>query len=367
MPVGRGPSKWVEKFVITARIFPMVAAVLLVSLFVLPVLRLLCAPRVVLFPVLLACSSPLIVAGQVHELAISSGDRDDYGRLVCRILDLEEKELGRPLRPGEKRRVGIKVYTASGRGLETPRMLTVGAIDALRARGFRSDEIFVIDESSFDLWECGYLAHPFPSAEGKTFHGVPVVSLKNDRCYDENWFYDCPLGRREPDIFHPFWAHESPKESDTSWRRSYLPVILFFDVDFWINLPRLRADRTLTVSGSVANGTIFNMTNSRRFFGNPKHAALAMVEVLSIPEFKRVPVIHILDLTRFQVIEQNVYRSYFCGSSNRLIFGHDPVEVDYYGWKVMNRERRKYGLPDLPLPEWLGYGTDDGAYGFGGD
>lgn len=302
----------------------------------------------------------MAVAEAVHELAFSNGDEETYRQLVIKILDLEEREMGQSLGPGQKRRVGIKVYTESGLGLETPKQLTAGVIDALLARGFRSEEIFILDDSSFSLWECGYLPHPFPAPSEKTFHGVAVRALTSDRCYDERWFYDCPLSRRRACLGRPIWSHEVENDEEIDGRRSYLPVALFFDVDFWINLPRLRADRTLTVAAAVANGTIFNMTNGRRFFGNPKHAATAMVDVLSIPEFSRVPVIHILDLTRFQVIEQNVYRAYFCGSANRLIFGRDPFAIDHYGWQILNRERRRFGMADLPLPEIFRYRPAEG-------
>ena len=49
---------------------------------------------------------------------------ESYERSVENLLAAYEKNTGRKLIPGEHKKVALKIYTASGRGLETPKDLT---------------------------------------------------------------------------------------------------------------------------------------------------------------------------------------------------------------------------------------------------
>src|SRR5438270_1975754 len=70
----------------------------------------------------------------VWEASLSTFDEQDYGGAVEALFQKYERTTGRKLVPGPKKRVGLKIYTDSGPGLETPWPLTKAVIAALKRR-----------------------------------------------------------------------------------------------------------------------------------------------------------------------------------------------------------------------------------------
>ena len=79
----------------------------------------------------------------VWEARLASFDREYYDRAVEALMEKYEAAARlnpamRPLAPGAKKRVGLKVYTDSGQGLATPIPLVQAVIAALERRGFEN-------------------------------------------------------------------------------------------------------------------------------------------------------------------------------------------------------------------------------------
>ena len=62
-----------------------------------------------------------------------------------------------------------------------------------------------------------------------------------------------------------------PSMEGSQERKSFLPMPLILEVDFWINLVVGSDDPSLGVDGALANATLWNVSNSRRFLSKPSN------------------------------------------------------------------------------------------------
>lgn len=270
--------------------------------------------------------------------------QNDYSAAVADLFSAYESKTGRSLAPGEKKKVALKIYTASGKGLATPVALTRAVRDALVARGFAKENIFIVDLSEKALRKSGYLP---PFRRGKdSWEGSPVLALDTGNFYNEKWFLENPLPSREAFVMDADkW---NAPEND---RKSFLPKPLLFDVDFWINLPVATDSSVVGVSAALANATLWNVSNQRRFLENPANAAVAAVSIATIPEFKAKFELTLLSLEKYQFIGGPNFYAEYTTSENRLWMSANPVVLDYLLWQRMNTLRTARGFdPILPEP-----------------
>ena len=249
-------------------------------------------PRLFLLGAVLAAAGPSFCQGDapmaptrpqapkepVWQVRLSDFDRNNYDRAVEALISSYERSTGHKLVPGSKKRVGLKIYSDSGPGLATPIPLVQSVIVALERRGYENRNIFLVGLNQLRLRMTGYL----PSlVTGKTpFEGNPVYVLESGRYYDPVWFYDSPL----PERFDPIVAQQQTRDySNTSTtdedRKSFLATPLFLDADFWINLPVYTDHMVLGVNGALVNATLWNASNTARFFRSPANAPAAVAEM----------------------------------------------------------------------------------------
>jgi len=299
----------------------------------------------------------------VWEARLPAFDAAHYDQAVEALISRYERASGKALAPGAKRRVGIKVYTDSGQGLSTPIPLVQAVIAAMRRRGFENKNIFLVGLNQLRLRMTGYL----PSlVTGQTpFVGNPVYVLESGRYYDPVWFYDSPL----PERFDPIFAAQQTKEySNTSSkdedRKSFLATPLFLDADFWINLPVYTDHPVLGVNGALVNATLWNASNTARFFRSPANAPAAVAEMSAIPELRETWVFTIASLEIYQYIGGPFFNSLYTASEPYLWLSTDPVMMDALMRDRMNRWRRRDGFEDisddirtLEFAEALGVGS----------
>ena len=172
----------------------------------------------------------------VWEQAMPAFGAEDYAAGVETLIQQFEVESGTKLVPGEKKRVGLKIYADSVPGLATPVPLVKALTEALVRRGYREEDVFLVGLNQLRLRFTGYL----PSlATGRTaFPNQQIYVLESGRFYDTEWFYDSPL----PTRFDPVFAAQQIENVDARStleedRRSFLATPLFLEADFWINLP----------------------------------------------------------------------------------------------------------------------------------
>jgi hypothetical protein len=303
----------------------------------------------------------------VWQARLPDFSEESYAREVEKMFERFEAATGHKLVPGEKKKVGLKIYTDSGPGMATPVPLVKAVIASLERRGFRHDNIFLVGLNALRLRMTGYL----PSlVSGETpFNGNPVYVLESGRYYDPVWFYDSPLPQRFEPIFTQQEAdrqtkgvpNTSTKDED---RKSFLATPLFLDADFWINLPVYTDHPTLGVNGALVNATLWNASNTARFFRSPANAPAAVAEMSAIPELRQTWAFTIASLEHFQFIGGPFFNSLYTVSERTLWLSTDPVMMDSLARDRINALRKKSGfdpinedIRTLEFAETLGVGS----------
>jgi hypothetical protein len=299
----------------------------------------------------------------VYQARLPGFSEPDYEKEVEALFEAYEKATGRKLVPGAKKRVGLKVYADSGPGMATPVPLTKAVIAALVRRGFENKNIFLVGLNALRLRMTGYL----PSlVSGQTpFAGNPVYVLESGRYYDPVWFYDSPLPQRFDPVFAAKQtqdvANTSTKDED---RKSFLATPLFLDADFWINMPVYTDHPTLGVNGALVNATLWNASNTARFFRSPANAPAAVAEMSAIPELRQTWVFTIASLEHYQFIGGPFFNSLYTVSEPVVWLSRDPVMMDALMRDRMNEHRRQSGfqpiddeIRTLEFAESLGVGS----------
>jgi hypothetical protein len=297
---------------------------------------------------------------QAHLRDFSDGD---YDVAAEKLIAAFEKARGKPIVPGVKGKVGLKIYSDSGPGMATPTALVGAVIGSLERRGYKNKNIFLVGLNQLRLRMTGYL----PSlVTGETrFKGNPVFVLESNRYYDPVWFYESPL----PERFDPiFAAHQtegvpnnSSKEED---RKSFLATPLFLDSDFWINLPVYTDHQVLGINGALVNATLWNASNTARFFRSPATAPAAVAEMSAIPELRQTWLFTIASLEHYQFIGGPFFNSLYTRSEPLVWLGTDPVMMDALMRAKINLWRRREGfdpiseeIRTLEFAETLGVGS----------
>lgn len=286
----------------------------------------------------------------------------DYSLEVEALLSAYEASLSTRLVPAARGKVGLKVNTRSGAGLSTPKELLGAVVDALVLRGFDRDDIYIVDYSAHTLRQAGIM--PPLSQSGKRFAGVRVLALDSNAHYDADWFYDSPLPpafQQEPRLLFEAAPQKQSLLEGEEARKSYLPEPLLFEVDFWINLAVGVDDPALGVDGVLANATLWNVSNSRRFLTNQATASAAVAEIAAIPELAERLVLNFVSLERYQFIAGPFHNSIYTRSEPRLWMSSDPVALDRLLFDRINAMRRLEGFPEIdPLPRQLPFAASLG-------
>jgi hypothetical protein len=328
----------------------------------LPLLCLLAAPA------LAADSAPAKKSAAPETAPVWQARLADFGEAayaaqVEKLFSTFEASAKRKLVPGAKKKVGLKIYSDSGPGMATPVPLVKAVIAALERRGFASKDIFLVGLNPLRLRMTGYL----PSlASGRTpFKDHPVFVLESNRYYDPVWFYDSPLPQR----FDPVFAEKQTKDSSNTStkdedRKSFLATPLFLDSDFWINLPVYTDHNTLGVNGALVNATLWNASNTARFFRSPANAPAAVAEMSAIPELRQTWIFTLASLEHYQFIGGPFFNSLYTVSEPVLWLSTDAVMMDALMRDRINSHRKQSGFENidddirtLEFAETLGVGS----------
>ena len=274
--------------------------------------------------------------------------------------------LARDGRPLHRLRVDLQVRRLAWTPLsDISPALVRAVIAALERRGFAPKQIFLVGLNQFRLRDTGYL--PALSKGGNTFAEHPVFVLESGRFYDAQWFYDSPLPARfAPGVLEQKAEPETPgADSHSADRKSFLATPLFLEADFWINLPVYSDHPVLGINGALVNATLWNASNTGRFFRSPANAPAAVAEMAAIPELRESWRLTIVSLERYQFIGGPLFNSLYTASERKLWLSADPVLLDALMLDRLNAERKHAGFRPLlgddrrllEFCEQLGVGT----------
>jgi hypothetical protein len=289
-------------------------------------------------------------SGVVYECTLQDFSQISYEAGVRKLMAAFEANHAFSIQPGPKQKVGLKVYTESGYGLAIPLPLLKAVICVLIERGFKPEHILIIGFSENYLREAYIL--PALSANLRTFEGCPVYALNSGKYQHPDWFYTSSI----PSVQVP-WSSEgfglmSEFQPD---KKSFLPIPLMFEVDFWINLPMIADHPAIAVNGALANATLWNVSNNLRFLKNTANTNVAAAEIAAIPELHATLAFTILTLQTYQYIGGPSFNAEYCLTEPLLLLSSQLGALDYICWEKMNTARLNKQLPALSFPPVFDY------------
>jgi len=289
----------------------------------------------------------------IFECRVANFEPSDYSAAVAGLFTSFEKTAGKNIRRGAKGKVGLKIYTNSGAGIHTPKALIEAVIAELGRRGYKREEVWLVDLSRRKLRDCGFLPKLSEKQAGAPddYQGSPVADLESGKYFDKRWFYDSPL---QPRLYRNTMAPEVIY--DPELRKSMLPVPLFFTFDFWINLPVITELPGLGVSGAIGNISIWNVSNQERFLNSPANAPMAAAEMCAVPEMRDGYLFTIMTFEQVQYAGGAIFNSRATGSEHFIMLSSDIAALDYVAWETVNKYRSAAGFPQInPVPPVLDY------------
>jgi len=209
--------------------------------------------------------------------------------------------------------IGLKINGLGGKPIATHLALTLAVCERLQQAGVKPGEIVVWECRRSDLERAGYTIS---------------TDRSRIRCIGTD--------------MDGFGHEEKPAAFGTV--RVNLAKILTRECDFVINLPVLKDHDLAGVTFSLKNfyGAI---QRPAELHGNGCNPAVA--DLNCIPALR--------DKFRFTIGDAMAsiyeggpqFRPEHLWHPNALIVGHDPVAIDYTGWKIVERKRAEMGLPTL--------------------
>jgi uncharacterized protein (DUF362 family) len=209
--------------------------------------------------------------------------------------------------------IGLKINGLGGKPIATHLALTLAVCERLQQAGVKPGEIVVWECRRSDLERAGY-------------------TISNDRSRIRCIGTDMDgFGYEEkPDAYGSVSVN--------------LTKILTRECDFVINLPVLKDHDLAGVTFSLKNfyGAIQRPSELHGTACDP-----GLADLNCIPALRNKFRFTIGDVTASIYEGGPQFRPEHIWYPNALIVGHDPVAIDYTGWKMLERKRAEVGLPTV--------------------
>ena len=248
-------------------------------------------------------------------------------------------------------RVGIKV-SAAGRTVSGTHPEVVNAIaNGLIAAGVPPSNIIVWDRNLEDLLAAGF--------------------RRESRLYQLRWVdpvtgYDRKSQVTAPVLGRLIWG-DSAFGNRTSTRMedilssgeqlsssSYFSKVLSKDVTKVINVPALSDSFLTGVNGALANMTLPNLDNWRRFTRDPAFGDPYLAEIYADDMIRGKVVLTILDALILQYAGGPFPNPGFTIANHTLFASKDPVAIDATAARLLNENRAPSKLPSLDeMTHWI--------------
>ena len=153
--------------------------------------------------------------------------KESYLLFLKKLFLASENNGGPRISPDTFPRIAIKIKTELAPGLHPSPMLVRALIELLYARGYRPDQVLIVDRDKLSLIRAGYLSNQ--SGEG-FYRGHPIISSSHPDYFNQDWIHDSPMPPTVHDrakLFLQYPQDRSVRLEEE--RKSYLPSILFFE------------------------------------------------------------------------------------------------------------------------------------------
>ena len=280
-------------------------------------------------------------------------------RTVRRMVDSVICRLAGQPTPGEAWRklvaptdvVGIKV-AASGRSVSGTRPETVLAIaEGLREAGVPAKNIIVWDRNLEDLVAAGF------DQSGRDYQLEGVDSRTG---YDSEAQVSAPIIGKLIWGDSQFGKRDGTRLTDTLGggdqlsNRSYYAKVLSKKVTKVINVPSLTDSFGTGVNGGIANMTLANLDNWRRFSKASAEGDSYLAEVYADPMIHEKVVVTILDALILQYAGGPFPNPNFTMPNYAIFASRDVVAIDSTAIRLIDERRVASKLPSVrDMAQWL--------------
>lgn len=264
------------------------------------------------------------------------------------------------IKPGDV--VGLKVSAGPGRAGGTKPAVVEAVARGLHSAGLSKKQIIVWDRNKADLLAAGY------------HENSPLYTLKwvdpREGGYDEKAIVTAPI------VGRLIWGDSSFGDQSTSRfnelftagdqlsSTSHYARILSREVTKVINLPSATDSFLTGIHGAIANMTLSNIDNWRRFGRAPEHGDPYIAELYADEMIRGKVVLTILDALILQYAGGPYPNPNFTTDNGAIFLSTDPVALDATLLEMLEEWRKAAKLPPLsPMTKyldsahWLGLGN----------
>lgn len=247
--------------------------------------------------------------------------------------------------------VGIKVAAAGGKSGGTRAEVALAIAEGLGAIGIPRDRVVIWDRQLSDLLAAGFrkddpryrlvAIDPATGYDKKSEVTAPVLGklIWGDSGFDDR------SGGRFADLL---------ESGDQLSSRSYYARILTKDITRIINVPALTDSFLTGVNGALANVTLPNLDNWRRFTKPPAFGDPYLAEIYADGIIRDKVALTILDGLIAQYAGGPFPNPGFTVDQFTLYASKDPVALDATAMRLLDELRRPSKLPPLgPMTLWL--------------
>lgn len=280
--------------------------------------------------------------------------------LVMRLTDQPTiaKAWGTLLDPGDV--VGIKVSTSAGLLGGTKEAVAAAVAAGLREAGFPRERIIVWDRGHADLAACGFREdapdytlrwiHPTTGYDPKAQVSAPVLGRL---IWGDSRFEDLS-GQRFVDRLI---------SGERLSNKSYYAKILSSEVTKVIHIPAATDSIFTGINGAIADMTLSNLDNWRRFARAPDYGDPYLAEIYADGPIRKKVVLTLLDALIVQFAGGPSPNPNFTVDNATLFLSRDPVAIDALLIEMVDAARQSGKLP--PIRPMTGYVESAHALGLG--
>ena len=278
------------------------------------------------------------VRRMVNSLAMRATGRPDPGAAWASLVSKTD-------------RVGIKVAAAGGAISGTHPEVVDAIVEGLAAAGIPPSNIIVWDRNLADLLAAGYRTDspryqlrwvdPIKGYDRKSQLSAPVLGRL---IWGDSGFGD-KSGTRLADVLG---------SGDQLSSKSYYAKVLSSGITKIINVPTLSDSFLTGINGALANMTLPNLDNWRRFTKSPAYGDPYLAEIYADAVIRDKVVFTIMDGLVMQYAGGPAPNPGFLLDHFTLFAGRDPVAIDATAARLIEEARKPAKLPSiLPMIVWL--------------
>jgi hypothetical protein len=234
--------------------------------------------------------------------------------------------------------VGIKVFSPPGPVCGTRPAVVSAIVRGLLVAGLPPANLIIWDRHEDDLRTAGY------DALGRTL-GVRVAGAAESG-YDSNTFYlpDSPV------IGQLVWGDLEFGRTNKDFaigRKSFISKLVSRQMTKIISVAPLMNENAAGVCGHFFSLALGSVDNTRRFEGNADRLAVALPEIVALPQIGDRTVLYVTDalLSQYQGGPSGYLQ--FSTIHNEIWLGQDPVALDTMAAKELMLQRRLLSLPPM--------------------